>query len=174
LGEAAQAELATAAEALRPICHARDVALLTTDAYGRVEALGLDGAHLDAQAAAQSTARARLGPERIMGVHCGRSLDRCFEAGDRRADYVSVGPVGDDLDAEDPGLWTVLEAWREHVVLPLVIEGDLSPASAARLAPWADFIALGAPIWDAPDGPGAAVSRYLKALDAARDADPGG
>ena len=65
--------IARAADALREVTHARDVALVLSDHTLMVERLGLDGVHLSDAARSVRHARKTLGPDAIVGAFCGGS-----------------------------------------------------------------------------------------------------
>lgn len=166
LRDADAAAYARAADVLRPICHARDVALLIADHYKLVKELGLDGVHLEPGRNFATEARAALGPDLTVGVACAASRHNAMVAGERGADYVSFGPVwapeglrvGPVADPELVG-W-----WQEMMEVPCVVEGGLSPERAARFVGIADFIALRRSVWEHADGPVAALRAYAAVL----------
>jgi thiamine-phosphate pyrophosphorylase len=161
-----EAAIRRAAGALRPVCVARDVALVIADHLRLVGPLGLDGVHLaDGSAAAVRRAREALGPEAIVGAGAGASKHRGMTAAEAGADYVALGPVaagalgtGEEADA-DLFAW-----WSEMIETPSVAEGGLTLDAARALAPLADFLAPREAVWDAPEGPAAAVRAFADAL----------
>lgn len=167
LSGASEDELRFAIEVLRPVCHARETALLVADFFRLVPDTGLDGVHFEDGRNAQREARALLGPEAIIGVGCGASRDRGLNAGERGADYVSFGPVAAAAalatgEIAEPGLFVW---WQTMIELPVVAEGGMTPALAERLCGAADFIAASRSVWDCPGGPGSGVAAYVAALD---------
>lgn len=81
------------------------------------------------------------------------------------ADYVAFGPIsagalGDGVTAP----FDLFEWWSEVIETPVVAEGGLTLALAETLGPVADFLALGAEIWDHPEGPEAALKAYAERL----------
>ncbi len=152
------------ADALREICHARDIAVVLTDHQLIAARHGLDGVHFSDGARHVRKARADLGPDAIVGSWCGASRHEGLIAGENGADYVSFGPVG----TAGLGDGTVAELdlfqwWSEMIEVPVVAEGGLTEEIVRRLAPITDFLCFGEEIW-ATDDPAAA----LKALAAAR------
>jgi thiamine-phosphate pyrophosphorylase len=158
-----EAAIRRAAGALRPVCVARDVALVIADHLRLVGPLGLDGVHLaDGSAAAVRRAREALGPEAIVGAAAGLSKHRGMVAAEAGADYVSLGPVAPDAGAAaDADLFAW---WSEMIETPSVAEGGLTLDAARALAPLADFLAPREAVWDAPEGPAAAVRAFVDAL----------
>ena len=156
-------DILRAAEALVPICTARDVAFILNDRADLAKACGADGVHLGQSDGDVRTARALLGPDAQIGVTCHDSRHLAMEAGEAGADYVAFGafyetttkpshyrPTPDLL-----GWWTTLSQ------LPCVAIGGITPANAAPLiAAGADFIACVNAVWLHPDGPGAGVAAF--------------
>ena len=145
-------EIARAADALRLVCHDRDVCLVVTDHLLLAQRLGLDGVHLSAGTRGVRDARKALGIEGIVGSFCGTSRHDGMSAGEAGADYISFGPVGggglgDGALAEIE----IFEWWSQMIELPVVAEGGLGPAEVRALAPYADFFSFGDEIWSTED-----------------------
>jgi thiamine-phosphate pyrophosphorylase len=155
-----------AADALRPVCAAREVALTIAEHLRLVIPHGLDGVHLsDGSAATVRRAREALGPERIVGAWGGASKHRGMTAAEAGADYVALGPVAAGALGTAPEADADLFPWwSEMIETPSVAEGGLTPERARALAATADFVAPRMSVWDAPDGPAAAVRAYRAAL----------
>ena len=85
--------LSRAADALREITHARDVALVISEHLMLVEPLGLDGVHLLDGARTVRHARKEIGQDAIVGSFCAGSRHDGMAAGESGADYISFGPV---------------------------------------------------------------------------------
>ncbi len=140
-----------AADALREVTAARDIALVVADHVGLAERLALDGVHLTGGASVRD-ARKALGPDAIVGAHCGTSRHEGMAAGEAGADYISFGPVqatalgdGSFVEAE------LFQWWSEVIEVPVVAEGALDAAMVAALAPYTDFFGIGTEIWDQDD-----------------------
>ncbi len=146
-------EIGRVADALRPVAHARDVALVIADHLQLVQPLGLDGVHLPDGAARVRAARTLLGGDAIVGAACGVSRHAGLTAGEAGADYIAFGPVsaapelGDG--AEAPA--ALFAWWSEMIELPVIAEGGLTLARIGALAGVVDFFALGPEIWDSAD-----------------------
>lgn len=153
---------------LRAICADRRVAFLLRDRVATALEVGADGVHLGGVADVAAS-RAALGGSRILGVSCGHSRDAAMVAGEGGADYVAFG----DLDrAPGPGVYDLLEWWRELFVLPCLAEVSATAADCPALAQaGADFIAAGGSLWDRPDGLATAIRGMTEALAAARHGD---
>jgi thiamine-phosphate pyrophosphorylase len=151
--------IARAADALREVTHARDVALVIESHILMVERLGLDGVHLTDGARSVRKVRKDLGPDAIVGAFCGANRHEGMNAGEAGADYVSFGPVGQSPlgDGTQVGL-DVFEWWSEIIEVPVVAEGALNADLIRALSPISDFIAFGDEIW-AADNPAAELAR---------------
>ncbi len=153
-----------AGDALREICHARDIPLVIEDHMLMVTRLGLDGVHLSDGARSVRKARKELGKEAIVGAFCGRSRHDGMNAGEAGADYVSFGPVGQSaLGDGSRAERDLFQWWSEMIEIPVVAEGGFDADLVQSLAPVTDFIAIGEEIWKAED-PAAALAALLAPL----------
>lgn len=156
--------ISRAADALREVTHARDVALVISDHTLMVERLGLDGVHLSDAARSVRHARKELGPDAIVGAFCGPSRHDGMSAGEAGADYVSFGPVRPGtLDDGSFAETELFEWWSEVIEVPVVAEGLLDEAMITRLAPHTDFFGLGDELWKSED-PTATLQKLIKAM----------
>lgn len=157
--------LSRAADALREVCHARDVALVISDHQVLAERLGLDGVHLSDASKPVRAARKALGPDAIVGSFCGASRHDGLIAGEAGADYVSFGPVGVSGlgDGQQPDL-ELFQWWSQMIEVPIVAEGGLTQELIADYAPFTDFFGIGDEIWRAED-PAAALAQLRAAMD---------
>ncbi|GHG94710.1 thiamine phosphate synthase [Pseudodonghicola xiamenensis] len=147
-----EAEIARAADTLREVAHARDIALVITDHLLMVERLGLDGVHLSDAAKSVRAARKALGADAIVGSFCGGSRHDGMAAGEAGADYVAFGPLGASaLDDGSVAELDLFQWWSQVIEVPVVAEGGLTPDLVAALAPCTDFFGLGDEIWSAED-----------------------
>lgn len=153
-----------AADALLPVCAAREVALVIAEHLRLVKPHGLDGVHLsDAAPAAIRKAREALGESRIVGASGGTTRHRAMNAAEAGADYVALGPVragalGDGKEASAE----LFDWWDAMIETPSVAEGGLAPEIAPSLK--ADFFAPRRSVWEHPDGAAAGVAAYAAAL----------
>ena len=156
-------DIARAADALRAVAHARDVALVITGHVLLAQRLGLDGVHLPDAARSVREARKTLGTDAIIGSFCGNSRHDGITAAEAGADYVSFGPIGETSLGDGARAQTDLfQWWSEMIEVPVVAEGALDKALIGALAPFTDFFGIGREIWADND-----PSRTLKALIAA-------
>ena len=88
-------DIARAADAVREVSHAHDVALVIDSHVALAERLGLDGVHLNDGARSVRKVRKQLGADAIVGAFCGTSKHDGMNAGEAGADYISFGPVGE-------------------------------------------------------------------------------
>ena len=144
--------ISKAADALREVTHARDVALVIDSHILMVERLGLDGVHLTDGARSVKKVRKDLGPDAIVGSYCGNSRHDGMTAGELGADYVSFGPVGvtplgDGRQAEQE----LFEWWSLMIEVPVVAEGALDAGLIRALAPHTDFFGIGDEVWSQDD-----------------------
>lgn len=159
-----QDRLSRAADALREITTARDVALVIDDHVQLAQNLGLDGVHLTDAARSVRTARKTLGADAIVGCHCGTSRHDGMTAGEAGADYVSFGPagttaLGDGSQADD----ALFAWWSEMIEIPCVAQGALDEERISALCDKTDFFGIGDEIW-AQEDPAAALGRLIKAM----------
>jgi thiamine-phosphate pyrophosphorylase len=152
LGTKDETRLSKAADALREVTHARDVALVIDSHVLMVERLGLDGVHLTDAARSIKKVRKDLGADAIVGSFCGNSRHDGMTAGELGADYVSFGPVGvttlgDGRQAE----LELFEWWSLMIEVPVVAEGALDLDLIRKLTPHTDFFGFGDEIWGADD-----------------------
>lgn len=154
-------KIARAADAVREVAHAHDVALVIDSHVGLAERLGLDGVHLTDGARSIRKVRKQLGRDAIVGAFCGASKHDGMTAGETGADYIAFGPVGQtglgDGTVADRDLF---EWWSAMIELPVVAEGALTEEIVADLAPVTDFFAIGEEIWREDDA-AAALTRLV-------------
>jgi thiamine-phosphate pyrophosphorylase len=165
LGAASEDAVSRAADALRPVAHARDVPLVVADHFRLARRLGLDGVHLGDGARQVRAARAELGAGDIVGAFARASRHDGLTAAEAGADYVSFGPAGatglGDGSVAPPELFAW---WSEMIEVPVVAEGGIDPGVAATLAGAVDFVALGDELWSAPEGEAAALAAIVARL----------
>jgi len=159
-----------AAERLAPLAQRRGVAFLMNDRPDLALATGCDGVHVGQEDASYAEARRLLGPGRIVGVTCHESRHLAIEAAEAGADYVAFGaffPSGTKA-AKHRAEPEILRWWSEIMTVPAVAIGGITPENCAPLVQaGADFLAVISAIWDCPEGPGAAVKAFLRAIAAA-------
>jgi len=156
--------LSRAADALREVAHARDVAIVIETHVALAERLGLDGVHLTDGARSIRKVRKTLGNDAIVGAFCGASRHDGMTAGEVGADYVSFGPVGvSALGDGTLALRDLFEWWSQMIEVPVVAEGELDAELVGELAPFTDFLGIGEEIWR-KDDPAAALGALIAAI----------
>ena len=144
--------IARAADALRDVTHARDVALVIDTHMLLVERLGLDGVHLTDGSRSVRKMRKDLGADAIIGAFCGTSRHDGMSAGEFGADYVSFGPVGlSPLGTGEQAGLELFQWWSEMIEVAVVAEGGLTTDLIRSLTPHADFFGIGDEIWGQDD-----------------------
>jgi thiamine-phosphate pyrophosphorylase len=132
------------ARALAAVCRRAGVLLIVNDDVELACAVQADGVHLGRDDAGIAAARARLGPDRLIGVSCYDRFDLALAARRAGADYVAFGsffpsPTKPAAVRADVGL---LERGRRELGLPLVAIGGITPENGAALvAAGADMLA---------------------------------
>ena len=156
--------IARAADALRDVTHARDVALVIDTHMLLVERLGLDGVHLTDGSRSVRKMRKDLGADAIIGAFCGASRHDGMSAGEYGADYVSFGPVGlSPLGTGEQAGLELFQWWSEMIEVAVVAEGHLTTDLIRALTPHADFFGIGDEIW-AQDDPVKALLALAAAM----------
>lgn len=156
-----------ATEALLPVAHEYDVAVLINDRPDLAVEMGADGTHVGQEDASYAEARRLLGADRIVGVTCHNSRHLAMEAGEAGADYVAFGAfyatgTKQPKTRAEP---EVLQWWSELFEIPCVAIGGITVANCPPLIEaGADFLAVVAGVWDYPDGPTAAVRDFNRAM----------
>lgn len=158
-----------AADALRPVAQARDVAFLLNDRADLVRALGCDGVHVGQEDMPATDARRLIGPDATLGVTCKGSRDLAMQAGEDGADYVAFGaffPSG-TKDVSRFIAPDILQWWSDLMELPCCAIGGITAANCAPLVEaGADFLAVVGCVWNHPDGPAAGVRALNEAIAA--------
>jgi thiamine-phosphate pyrophosphorylase len=159
-----------AADALRPVAQQRGVAFLMNDRPDLALATGCDGVHVGQEDASYAAARQVLGLGRIVGVTCHASRHLAIEAAEAGADYVAFGAFFPSASkaAKHRAEPEIIRWWSELMTVPCVAIGGITPENCAPLvAAGADFLAVISAVWDHPQGPGAAVKAFARAIAAA-------
>jgi thiamine-phosphate pyrophosphorylase len=158
-----------AADALRPVVHKRDRALIMNDRPDLALAAGCDGVHIGQEDASYETARQILGLGRSVGVTCHASRHLAMEAAEAGADYVAFGAFfpTESKDAKARADTGILEWWNEIFTTPSVAIGGITPENCAPLVKaGADFLAVISAVWNHPEGSAAAVKAFGRVIAA--------
>jgi thiamine-phosphate pyrophosphorylase len=164
---AADDEILAAAERLMPICAESEVAFILNDRMDLAKACGADGVHLGQGDGDPREARRLLGPSAQIGVTCHDSRHLAMEAGEAGADYVAFGAffptsTKETVHRPDP---VILGWWSRVFEIPCVAIGGITPENGRVLVEaGADFIAVSSAVWNAEEGPAAAVAAFQPLL----------
>jgi thiamine-phosphate pyrophosphorylase len=172
LKNTSESDILAAAKALKPICHAHNVAFIINDSPKLAKESGADGVHLGQDDGSVKAARKLLGNDVIIGVSCHDSKHLAMEAGEAGADYVAFGAFHATKSKSAEALAKygtptpdILRWWQAYMLLPCVAIGGITPANAAPLvAAGADFIAAITAVWEDPQGPAHAVKAFNAAI----------
>lgn len=143
----------TEASSLLALCRRHGVPLLINDDVELALAIGADGVHLGRGDGSLQTARARLGPDAIIGATCHGSLAFAEQAVSAGASYLAFGAMHASATKPDtlPATLDTLTA-AQRFGLPLVAIGGISADNAPPIiAAGADYVAVVSDLWTAPD-----------------------
>lgn len=120
------------AREVRNVLQPHGVPLIINDRVGVALAAGADGVHLGVEDVGAAQARARLGPERILGVSAGTPEEAAL-VDPALADYVGVGSVFATATKPDAGPPIGIEGLvdlKTRIPLPVVAIGGIGAAQA--------------------------------------------
>lgn len=123
------------AKELQALCRRRHVPFIVNDNVDIAKAMDADGVHVGQSDMEALDVRAKLGPDKIIGVSA-QTVEQALLAQQHGADYLGVGavfPTGSKDDAEDVS-YDTLKAICEAVSIPVVAIGGISQANVAQLA----------------------------------------
>ena len=132
--------------------------------------LGVDGVHMRFDEAALAEALDSHHPDRAVGVGGLKSRDDAMRAGEMGADYLMFGEPYPD--GALPAFDTVLERaswWAEIFSTPCVACAPTLDAVRPLAEAHVEFIGLGDVVWNAAEGPEAAVRTALELIEAAKN-----
>jgi thiamine-phosphate pyrophosphorylase len=148
-----------------PVQQAGAALLLEAGRDSRLAArAGADGVHVTGLIGLDAALEDKKA-ERIVGVSGLKSRHDCMEAGEDEVDYLMFGEP--KPDGYVPPLEQTVERcqwWAEVFQIPCVGYADRLEHVAAIVATGAEFVALGAAVWDHPEGPAAALRAIETAL----------
>lgn len=117
------------------ICRRHGVPFLIDDDVELAAAVGADGVHVGQHDMEAGMARAKVGPDMLLGVSA-QTVEQALRAQTAGADYLGVGavfPTGTKTDAEAVS-YDTLKAICEAVDIPVVAIGGIGPDNVAKLA----------------------------------------
>ncbi|MFT7058961.1 MAG: thiamine-phosphate pyrophosphorylase [Pseudorhodobacter sp.] len=145
-------QLSRAADTLREVAHACDVALVIEDHVLLADRLGLDGVHLTDTRKSIRKLRAEMGADAIIGAYCGTTRHDGLSAAEAGADYVAFGPIGISPLGDGSSVdFELFEWWSEMIEVPVVAEGALTRDLVEKFGGVTDFFGIGSEIWQAED-----------------------
>ena len=121
--------------ALKELCESYSALLIINDDVGLALHCNADGVHLGRDDEAITTARSRLGAEKIIGASCYNSLDSAGLAIKQGADYIAFGSVFSSATKPE-AVRAELSLFREANTrwnIPLAGIGGISLQNAAQL-----------------------------------------
>lgn len=125
----------TQARALQALCSAAGVPLIINDHLELALECGAAGLHLGGDDGDLATARARLGPQRLLGASCYDRIELAAAAIDAGADHIAFGsffPSTVKPGAVRPPLELISRA-KQRFAVPVVAIGGITPQNAAQL-----------------------------------------
>ena len=123
------------ARALQALCRERHVPFIVNDNVDIARAMGADGVHVGQSDMEALDVRAKLGPDKIIGVSA-QTVEQAILAEQRGADYLGVGAVfhtGSKADAEDVSHET-LTAICNAVKIPVIAIGGITRDNVTELS----------------------------------------
>ena len=123
------------AKELQALCREYRVPFIVNDNVDIALEMDADGVHVGQSDMEALDVRAKLGPDKIIGVSA-QTVEQALLAEKHGADYLGVGavfPTGSKADAEEVSFDT-LKAICQAVSIPVVAIGGISRDNVARLA----------------------------------------
>ncbi len=149
------------AAALAAVCRAAGARFIVNDDLALARAAGADGVHLGRDDGDLALARARLGPDAILGASCYDRLDLAAGAVAAGADYVAFGSLfrSPTKPAAARAPLALISAAKRRLAVPVVAIGGITLANAPlAIAAGADALAVITALFAAPDVAAAARS----------------
>ena len=144
----------TQARALQSLCAASGIPLIINDHLDVALAVDAAGLHLGGDDGDIAAARARLGPDKLLGASCYDRLDLAEVALAAGADHVAFGSFFASSvkpDAVRPPLDLVIRA-KKRLAVPVVGIGGITPVNAPQLiGAGIDAIAIISAVFSASD-----------------------
>ena len=119
---------------LQELCKQYKVPFIVNDNVDISLKMNADGVHVGQSDMQAADVRAKLGPDKIIGVSA-QTLEQAVLAQQRGADYLGVGavfPTGSKADADDVSFET-LKAICEAVTIPVVAIGGITQENLEQL-----------------------------------------
>lgn len=142
------------ARGLARLCRTYQVPLIVNDHLDLALEVDAEGLHIGAEDGSIADARARLGPDKILGVTCYRKIENALEAARSGASHVAFGgffpsPVKGGAGGAP---MSILSEAKRVTGLPIVAIGGITLDNAPQLiAAGADSLAVITALFGAPD-----------------------
>ena len=123
------------AKELQALCRERHVPFIVNDNVDIAKAMDADGVHVGQDDMAALDVRAKLGPDKLIGVSA-HTVEEALLAEKQGADYLGVGAVFPTSSKSDVGemSYETLKAICEAVSIPVVAIGGISGENVGKLA----------------------------------------
>lgn len=123
------------AKELQALCRERHVPFIVNDNVDIAKAMDADGVHVGQDDMATLDARAKLGPDKLIGVSA-HTVEEALLAEKQGADYLGVGAVFPTSSKSDVGemSYETLKAICKAVSIPVVAIGGISGENVGKLA----------------------------------------
>ena len=142
------------ARAVKAVCASGRAALIVNDHVDIALECDADGVHLGAEDGSARAARDALGPDKLVGISCYRSVELARAAVRDGADHVAFGsffPSRVKPNAVRASVELLVEAKRELAVPVVAIGGITSENGGALVQAGADALAVISAVFDADD-----------------------
>ena len=142
------------ASALHALCCAHGAALIINDDVELAMEIDAHGVHLGREDGSIAAARARMGPQKMIGATCYRNLDNAERALAEGADHIAFGSFF--VSSVKPGAVrstpTILTEAKRKFGVPVVAIGGITPENApVVISAGADSIAVITALFSATD-----------------------
>lgn len=123
------------AKELQALCRERHVPFIVNDNVDIAKAMDADGVHVGQDDMEALDARAKLGPDKLIGVSA-HTVEEALLAEKQGADYLGVGAVFPTSSKSDVGemSYETLKAICKAVSIPVVAIGGISGENVGKLA----------------------------------------
>ena len=123
------------AKELQALCWERHVPFIVNDNVDIAKAMDADGVHVGQDDMAALDVRAKLGPDKLIGVSA-HTVEEALLAEKQGADYLGVGAVFPTSSKSDVGemSYETLKAICKAVSIPVVAIGGISGENVGKLA----------------------------------------
>ena len=123
------------AKELQALCRERHIPFIVNDNVDIAKAMDADGVHVGQDDMAALDARAKLGPDKLIGVSA-HTVEEALLAEKQGADYLGVGAVFPTSSKSDVGemSYETLKAICKAVSIPVVAIGGISGENVGKLA----------------------------------------